>query len=154
VSTPFPPSGPPDDDPSSYYSKPSSDQPQYGQSQPGQPPYGQPQYGQPQYGQPSPYGQQPYGQPPYGPPTGKPDNHLVWAILSTLFCCLPLGVVSIVFAAKVDGQWAAGDYAGAQESSRKAKSFALWAAGAGVVAVVLYVVLFAGLAVVGGTSSY
>ena len=23
-------------------------------------------------------------------------NHLVWAILSTLFCCLPFGIVSIV----------------------------------------------------------
>jgi hypothetical protein len=26
-------------------------------------------------------------------------NHLVWAILATLFCCLPLGIVSIVYAA-------------------------------------------------------
>ena len=25
-------------------------------------------------------------------------NHMVWAILTTLFCCLPLGVVSIVYA--------------------------------------------------------
>ena len=35
-------------------------------------------------------------------------NHLVWAILSTLFCCLPLGIVSIVFAAQVNGKLAAG----------------------------------------------
>ena len=40
-------------------------------------------------------------------------NHLVWAILSTLFCCLPLGIVSIVFAAQVNGKLAAGDVAGA-----------------------------------------
>ena len=46
-------------------------------------------------------------------------NHLVWAILSTLFCCLPLGIVSIVFAAQVDGKRAAGDLAGAQEASRR-----------------------------------
>ena len=30
-------------------------------------------------------------------------NHLVWAILATLFCCLPTGIVSIIHAAKVNG---------------------------------------------------
>ncbi|WP_010343070.1 CD225/dispanin family protein, partial [Xanthomonas sacchari] len=25
------------------------------------------------------------------------SNNLVWAILTTLFCCLPLGIVSIVY---------------------------------------------------------
>ena len=48
-------------------------------------------------------------------------NHLVWAILSTLFCCLPLGIVSIVFAAQVNGKLAVGDMAGAQEASDKKK---------------------------------
>jgi glycerol uptake facilitator-like aquaporin len=33
-----------------------------------------------------------------------------------------------VFAAQVNGKYAAGDLAGAQESSRKAKQFALWSA--------------------------
>ncbi len=32
----------------------------------------------------------------------KPDNFLVWAILSTVLCCLPLGIVAIVYANKVD----------------------------------------------------
>ena len=60
-------------------------------------------------------------QPPaqYQPPApvsgtrSRPQNYLVWAILTTLFCCLPLGIVSIVFAAQVDGKLASGDYAGA-----------------------------------------
>ena len=47
-------------------------------------------------------------------------NHLVWAILSTLFCCLPLGIVSIVYASQVDGKRAAGDIAGARLASDKA----------------------------------
>ena len=38
----------------------------------------------------------------------KPDNYLVWAILSTVFCCLPLGIVAIVKASKVDALWAQG----------------------------------------------
>ncbi len=47
-------------------------------------------------------------------------NHLVWAILATLFCCLPGGIVSIVYAAQVNGKIAAGDIAGARDSSDKA----------------------------------
>ncbi|HEU4911659.1 MAG TPA: CD225/dispanin family protein [Actinomycetes bacterium] len=100
---------------------------------------GQPQYGQPQYGQ-------PYGQPPGSPP----PNYLVPAILTTVFCCLPLGIASIVFAAQVNGKYASGDLAGAQESSRKAKQFATWSAVVGVVVLVLYIVFAVLLA---GTSS-
>ena len=101
---------------------------QPGQPVPGQP-YGSPQYGAPQYGQ------------PYGQPAGSPPpNYLVWAILSTIFCCLPLGIASIVFAAQVNGKYAAGDVAGAQESSRKAKQFAIWSAVVGVIVGALYAV--------------
>lgn len=81
-----------------------------------------------------------------GQPAGgqKPDNYLVWAILSTLFCCLPLGVVSIVFAAQVDSKWNAGDYAGARDSSEKAKNFAIAAAAIGVVVLIIYAIAIAG----------
>jgi predicted secreted protein len=65
----------------------------------------------------------------------------VWAILSTLFCCLPLGIASIVFAAQVNSKWAAGDVAGAHESSKKARQFALWGTIIGVVLAVLYLIL-------------
>jgi len=139
---PYDPNRPPPPPPSSPPPPPSGDQPtqpqwgtnppegqQGGQpAQPGQP-YGSPQYGAPQYGQ------------PYGQPAGSPPpNYLVWAILSTIFCCLPLGIASIVFAAQVNGKYAAGDVAGAQESSRKAKQFAIWSAVVGVVVGALYAV--------------
>lgn len=97
----------------------------------------QPAYGQPQYGQ-QPYGQPQYGQPYGAPAASAPPNYLVPAILATVFCCLPLGIASIVFAAQVNGKYAAGDYAGAQESSRKAKRFAVWSAVAGAAVLVLY----------------
>ena len=86
--------------------------------------------------------QQPY-QPNYaqGQRPPKPDNHLVWAIVSTIFCCLPLGIVSIVYSSKVDGQYNAGDYAGAQDSANKAKKFAMWAAISCVIIVVLCLLL-------------
>jgi len=57
-----------------------------------------------------------------------------------VLCCLPLGIASIVFAAQVNGKYQAGDLAGAQEASRKAKQFAIWGAVAGIVVAVLYLV--------------
>ncbi len=89
-----------------------------------------------------------------GPPGTPPPNHLVWAILSTLFCCLPLGIASIVFAAQVNSKYAAGDFTGAQESSRKARTFALWATIIGLVLAVLYaVLLMAGVISMSGSTS-
>jgi hypothetical protein len=65
----------------------------------------------------------------------------VWAILSTVLCCLPLGIASIVFAAQVDSKWSAGDYAGARESSQKAKMFAIISAGLAAAGFVLFILL-------------
>jgi hypothetical protein len=76
---------------------------------------------------------------PYQAQGARPQNYLIWAILTTLFCCLPLGIVSIVFAAQVDGKLASGDYAGAVASSENAKRWAIIAAVAGVI---FYVLLF------------
>jgi hypothetical protein len=82
------------------------------------------------YTPPQQYAAQPAGNPP--------DNYLVWAILSTVLCCLPLGIASIVFSTQVNSKWAAGDYAGAQDSSEKAKKFAMIGAIIGVVVIVGY----------------
>jgi hypothetical protein len=78
-------------------------------------------------------------------------NHLVWAILTTLFCCLPLGIVSIVHAARVDDRRATGDLAGARESSAKAGFWALMSALA-VPAGLLLWFLFVGLMAVLGAA--
>jgi predicted secreted protein len=106
-----------------------------------------------------------YGAPPSGPQYGyggggpqgtPPPNHLVWAILSTLFCCLPLGIVSIVFAAQVNSKWTSGDTAGAQEASDKARKFALWSTIIGAVVVVLYLIFVVafGVSMSGSVDSY
>jgi predicted secreted protein len=94
---------------------------------------------------PPPYGAAP-GQPPMGTP---PPNYLVWSILTTIFCCLPLGIVSIVFAAQVNGKWAMGDVAGAEDSSRKARQFAIWSVVAAAIIGVLYIVFFVILGLTG-----
>lgn len=86
----------------------------------------------------------PYEPAPVGPAGSEPPpSNLVWAILTTVLCCPVPGIVSIVFAAQVNGKWASGDYAGAQESSRKARLWAIIAAVAGLVLAVIYVALFA-----------
>ncbi|MBA4608706.1 CD225/dispanin family protein [Aeromicrobium sp. Marseille-Q0843] len=89
---------------------------------------------------------------PYGGAT-PPPNNLVWAILTTIFCCLPLGVVSIVYAAQVNGKFAAGDLAGAQESSRKAKQWAIWSVIAFFVALVIYLIVIFLVVANGDTTS-
>ncbi|MBB5878279.1 MULTISPECIES: CD225/dispanin family protein [Xanthomonas] len=72
------------------------------------------------------------------------SNNLVWAILTTLFCCLPLGIVSIVYAAQVNTKLAAGDVTGARDSADKAKKWAIYSAITAVVLMVLYMIfLFA-----------
>ncbi len=86
-------------------------------------------------------------QQPVGPP---PDNNLVWAILVTVFCCLPLGIVSIVKSSQVNTLWAQGQFDAARKSADDAKKFALWSVGAGVAVAVLY---FLFVVVLAGSSS-
>jgi hypothetical protein len=97
----------------------------------------------------SDYGSTPPPPPPPPPPgpygaSGAlgtpPPNYLVWAILTTVLCCLPLGIPSIVFSTQVNSKWALGDVAGAQEASAKAKKFAIWAVIGWGIFLVLYVI--------------
>ena len=88
--------------------------------------------------------QQQFPQPQYQQNLGTPpDNYLVWEILSTVLCCLPFGIVSIVKSTQVNTKFMAGDIAGAQKASADAKKFAIIAAVAGAVGVILYIVFFA-----------
>jgi hypothetical protein len=68
--------------------------------------------------------------PASGAPASVP-NYLVLAII-TLICCMPLGIVAVVFAARVNGQVQSGDMAGALASSRKAKLFSYIGLGLGI----------------------
>lgn len=53
----------------------------------------------------------------------KPDNNLAAAILCTFLLSPLFGIVSWVFASKVDKLWNAGDYEGAIEASKKSKTW-------------------------------
>ncbi|MGV6828391.1 MAG: CD225/dispanin family protein [Flavobacteriales bacterium] len=72
-----------------------------------------------------------------------PDNNLVWAILCTVLCCLPLGIVAIIKSTKVKELWAQGDQEGALKAAADAKKFSLWGAGIGLIFVIIYFILMA-----------
>jgi hypothetical protein len=67
-------------------------------------------------------------------------NYLVQSILVTIFCCLPSGIAAIVFSSQVNTKLAAGDYAGALESSKKAKMWCWVSFGVGAGISLIYIV--------------
>ena len=79
----------------------------------------------------------------------KPDNYLVWAILSTLLCCLPFGIVAIVKSSKVDTLWYAGNHAEAIQASNDAKKWSIISAVVGLVGGLLYVIFYVILVAIG-----
>ena len=74
-------------------------------------------------------------------PTEKIENHLVGAILVTLFCCIPFGIIAIVNAAQVNTKIAQGDIAGAREAAAKAKKWINWSIGIGLVIILLNILV-------------
>ena len=77
-----------------------------------------------------------------GPRRGSPpDNYLAFAIITTLLCCWPFGVVAIVYAASVNSKWAQGDSRGAYAAAANAKMWCWLSFGSILVLGVLYIVL-------------
>ncbi len=69
-----------------------------------------------------------------------PKTWLVESILVTLFCCLPLGIVGIVNAAKVESRFYAGDINGSERSSEEAKKWTNIGFWIGLVVGVIYLI--------------
>jgi hypothetical protein len=75
------------------------------------------------------------------PPPPNVPNYLIQAVLVTLCCCLPGGVVAIVYAAQVNSKLATGDIPGAQAASRNAKLWCMISGGIGIAAALIYAVV-------------
>lgn len=76
-----------------------------------------------------------------GPGMRKPDNYLVWTILSTVLCCIPVGAVGIYYSSQVDSAWNRGDYSGAMRNSENAKTYAIISACVSIVVGFIYGIL-------------
>lgn len=79
-----------------------------------------------------------------------PKTYLVESILVTFFCCLPLGIVAIVNAAKVESTYRTMGYREAKRASDDAKKWMTWGVWAGVIGIGLYILAIIGIAVSGG----
>lgn len=120
---------PPPQNPYGGFPPPGGGYPGGGYPPPGYPPPGQ---------QPQGYG----GYPPQGPPGQygqpiKPNNHLVWSII-TIFLCLIPGIVATVYAAQVDGLWNQGRWPEATKASNNARTWAIIATVLGVLVILSY----------------
>ena len=78
-----------------------------------------------------------------------PETNLVWAILSTLFCCLPLGIVAIVKSTSVERLWREGRHLEAQKAADDAKKYSIW----GAISFVIFFVIYLLLLILGAASA-
>tara|TARA_B100001750_G_scaffold57482_1_gene45428 strand:- start:1133 stop:1378 length:246 start_codon:yes stop_codon:yes gene_type:complete len=74
------------------------------------------------------------------------NNNMVKAILVTIFCCLPFGIIAIIKASEVNGKLAAGDVEGAQQSAAEADK---WGNYGLIGAIVVFFLYFMSLMVLG-----
>lgn len=72
----------------------------------------------------------------------KPDNNMVLAILVTLCCCLPLGIVGIVKASQVNSLYMAGQYQAAVASAADAKKWSMIGLISGLVINVIWSIFY------------
>lgn len=82
----------------------------------------------------------------------QPKNYLIEAILVTIFCCQPFGIVSIVYAAQVNSKFSTGNYEGANNASKSAKNWMIAALISGLIILVstlVFIFVMGGLALMG-----
>ena len=82
----------------------------------------------------------------------KPNNYMVVAILSTVFCCLATGIASIIYASKVNEHYARGEYEQAERASKNARLWAFIGIGLAAVIWIIYIAIF-GFAFLGAMSN-
>jgi len=82
----------------------------------------------------------------------RPSNYLALAIISTIMCCLPSGIVSIVYSSKVNTLYEAGRYEEAERASKNAKTWGIVSIVVAAVGILLYLLIF-GIAIFGAMAS-
>ena len=70
-----------------------------------------------------------------------PPTFMIWAILSTICCCLPAGVVAIIFSSQVSSKYFARDYEGARKASERTEMWIIASIVLGIIVNALYMPL-------------
>ena len=70
----------------------------------------------------------------------KPESYMLFAILTTIFCCLPTGIYAIILASKVDGLFYAGRYAEAVDAAQGAKKWSIIGAVLAAIGMIGYII--------------
>ena len=97
-----------------------------------------------------------YTPPPVASAPGSVPNHLAWSIISTVLAtclCCPLGllgIVAIVFSAKVNTLLNQGDIEGARRASATAKTWCWVATALAIIGLLINIIIFA----TGGMETY
>ncbi len=76
----------------------------------------------------------------------KVPNYMVFAILVTMFCFLPTGILAMVSSAQVNNKLAVGDVEGARRASKNAQMWCLISVGMGLVMLVAFALFLFGVA--------
>ncbi|MCX7547665.1 CD225/dispanin family protein [Xanthomarina sp. F1114] len=82
----------------------------------------------------------------------RPNSYLALAIISTILCCLPFGIVSIVYATKVNALYEDGNYDRAISASKNAKTWGIVSVAVAFFGWLIYVLIF-GVAMFGALLS-
>lgn len=86
-------------------------------------------------------------------PMMKPDNHMALAIITTICCCLPLGIVAIIKANEVNTLYMSKQYTAAAVAADEAKKWSYVGIICCVIFWAVYLLFFGGMAVLGGLAS-
>ncbi|MDD7887004.1 CD225/dispanin family protein [Flavivirga sp. 57AJ16] len=82
----------------------------------------------------------------------RPNSYLALAIISTILCCLPTGIISIIYATKVNSTYEDGKYDEANRASKNAKIWGLISVGIALFGWLIYIFIF-GAAFLGAVGS-
>ncbi|MBO6880802.1 CD225/dispanin family protein [Winogradskyella sp.] len=82
----------------------------------------------------------------------RPNSYLALAIISTILCCLPTGIVSIIYATQVNSAYEDGNYEKAMSASKNAKTWGIVSIVVAALGLLVYVLIF-GLAFLGAAAN-
>lgn len=82
-----------------------------------------------------------------------PPTYLLFSILTTIFCCLPFGIVGIINSASVNSKFDSGDIEGAEKASRNARTWSIVSLCCGILGIIVYLV-FILIYAFAGTTNY